>query len=325
MKRSDLWWLALKGWKRIMFPGIFFLVLAVYLLGMSSTILWTLSQEKSAPCRLVAEAGTGSGTDLTKLSQISGVTAYTAVYEVPVSVTAGAYTADLTLYGIDSDFLDEGLKEGSVYPEETVMPYLLVNEPALKLFQDSAGQPVQEPDSVDWLNSGVTIEGAPPVVSKICGILKSEADEDSPSAYISQTSAKALLAQRGETASGKIWIALQNSGYEESVEKALSALGYTVENADREREERWTLSETKGLSLCLAGVIALLAAFTVLLLRIKEDAMQHELEYRHLQKLCGGPVQKRLSLIRVIAVTLLAGLIGTALLVLTQSFNQALL
>lgn len=306
---NPLWRVALKTWRRLAMPTVLFIAAAACLLGTAAVEGCTLSRERSAPCRLIASVPDGFGADVSALSQIEGVEACTLVYELDGTLTVRGYAAECTLAGVDGSFLEGELEEGVLYGEDTAMPYLVLNEAALKLFQEESG----EDAAVDWRNDPVTLTlGASGVrvAARISGILSGGSGTGQPAVYVGPSAARSLLLQSGETGGARIvWVDLQNSGIRADAAEGLEALGLTAENGDRETDWRWTLEQARIRWLCLAGGIALLAALAVLHGKLRLDQALHQPEYDHLQALgpARGDVRKTINRVRI-AVTVACGL-----------------
>ena len=113
--------------------------IAAFCLCFAGAILTTVQQEKAQPYELIVSAGDASlsDNDMAEISQIEDVTAATAVLQVPATVSVGEYVAALTLTGADADYLEDSYSQGGVFPDDSVMPYIVLNEAALKRFSES--------------------------------------------------------------------------------------------------------------------------------------------------------------------------------------------
>ena len=231
MKISDRLGLAtknLKGlWALLPIAGM---AIGMFCLCFAGAILTSVSGEKALPCELdVSAKGNAEITDsaLVQISEIEDVLDVTPLLQVPVTVETGAYTAELTLTGIEAYYLDEDYAEGSVFPADTVMPYIVLNEAACKMFTEDDQEPSDEAPEIDWLGAGFTVktgEEARPVTSRICGVL--EGEEEDPMAYVNLAIAKELLDEKGTNAYTSAKVRIVNIGQAERVSKAIQALGF---------------------------------------------------------------------------------------------------
>ncbi len=234
----------------------------------------TMQEEKSQPYELGVIPGSTEVTDyaVLQISELENVEAATPVLEVPVSIAIGEYTAQLTLVGIEADYLNEELSQGNMFPDSSVMPYIVLNEAALgQLMIESSNTAIDmETDNTDWLSESVSIiasEGMRPVVSKISGILaKVDEQEQEPVAYISISVAKQLLQQSGMKADyTRMSVRVKNIGSTESVSKSIAELGLMVENNNDELQRKWDMETKEMTYLILIGVFSLLCSAVLMM------------------------------------------------------------
>ncbi len=262
---------ALKTWKRLAFPALLFWILAVCLLGIAGQMGWELRQEKNQPCQLTASAS--GALDLDAVVQLDGVTACTKVYEISAELTVSGYTGSLTVYGVDSGFVEGTVSSGVLFPESAAMPYLVLNEAALKALTLD-GKPVEDPDSVDWLNSSVLLGET---TAKLCGVVKD--DRDTPLAYMGQNAARDyLVGTSGTAGTDLIWVKLRNFGASESVAQALAGVGYTVESQDGDARD-WDVRGAELRGYILSGVIAALASAAILAKEVQRNRERSAREF----------------------------------------------
>lgn len=158
MRISDLLRISLKTlkkqWTILLAAGM---AGCTFCLCFSGAIFNVLRQEKARPYELVVSSeGTERLSDemIARLSEIPGVKAVTPVLQVPVSIKTGKYTAQLTLTGIDAAYLQEPFSAGGIFPDSSVMPYIVLNAAACKQFADDG----EKPPTVDWLNAGFLLQ-----------------------------------------------------------------------------------------------------------------------------------------------------------------------
>ena len=241
MKISDLLRLAIKNLKGmwVVLPVIGFAI-AAFCLCFAGAVQTAVQEEKAKAYELILSPNSTELSDsaIIEISQIEDVTGATAVLEVPVTITAGEYTEALMLTGIDSEYLEADFSEGGFFPDDSVMPYIVLNDAASKLFTDEGG----EAYNIDTLNKDFSLqtgEEAQAVTSKVCGILSEEEEreeeEEASAAYVSLTVAKALLHKSGQgTDYISAYVRVTNIGCATSVSKEIEALGFSIANSTEE-------------------------------------------------------------------------------------------
>ena len=212
--------------------------------------------------------------------------------EVPVSIQAGEYEADMTLTGIDAAYIHDTFAQGGVFPDSSVMPYIVLNKAACKLLTDekSGSDSTDDADgaSIDWLNSAVSVktnESAKPVISKIVGLLSGDDEEQLPAAYISVVSAKDLLSREGGQSSGYMSAAvrIKNVGCASAVSEQITAQGLSVINANKDVKMRWDMELKEMTYLIVTGGFVLLCSALLAAARRKTDLSVYKETFSALQ------------------------------------------
>jgi len=151
----------LKGqWVILPVAGI---AVSAFCLCFAGTVLTTVGQEKALPYELVLSAeGADNLSDktLADISKLPGVEAVTPLLQVPARVKTGGYSAQLMLTGIDPAYFQEGFTAGGVFPDNGVMPYIVLNDSACKQFSDKniEAEPVSD-TGAGTNNNAKTITG----------------------------------------------------------------------------------------------------------------------------------------------------------------------
>jgi hypothetical protein len=246
MKISDRLRLAtknLKGlWSLLPIAGM---AIGMFCLCFAGAIFTSVNGEKSLPCELdVSTEGKSKITDnaLVQIYEIEDVLDATPLLQVPLTIETGSYTAELTLTGIEDYYLDEAYAEGSIFPANTVMPYIVLNEAACKMFTEEDQEPSDEAPEIDWLGSNFFVktgEGVRPYTSRICGVLEDEDEE--PMAYVNLAIAKDLLNEKGTNTYTAAKVRIVNIGQAERVSTAIKGLGFTVGNPNTDQQEIWDM------------------------------------------------------------------------------------
>ena len=182
MKIFDLFRIAAKSLKGrwAVFPALG-AAIAMFCFCFAGAVIVTVGEQKAQPYELEVQPGAAGLTDneVLELSQKEGVTAVTPILTVPAQITAGEYSAQLMLNGIDGAYLEDEFLSGGIFPDSSMMPYIVLNEEALKLFEQN-DKAIDESLEIDWLNESTALSmegGTRPIVSKISGIIKTDEQE----------------------------------------------------------------------------------------------------------------------------------------------------
>lgn len=307
MKTYNILNLAIKGKRRSAALLVVVFTLACYFLLVSGSVFFALNEEKSQPCELMVTSESGITDEfIADINKIDTVLAASAIIEQPFDIAAGMYSAEgMTITGIDSTYFNESLETGTMFPEESIMPYVIVNRAALKLLRDDHGKEIDKNTVIDWLNEEVKISTEKPVISRICGII--EKDDDEPRAYMSLSSAKAF----GGGYTGAL-VRILNSGYEKPVTNAIESMGGAVINSDAGRQIRWERINTEAIFLLISGLCVLVCSI-MMLCALTDAELWRKKEHFDTLRLCGMSLKQiSLQLTVVGAAEILAGLfIGT--------------
>lgn len=263
MTRRQQW--KMGGFLRIGPGGIGLIVLsaAIFFLLTAWSAHEAIRGQQAERWELTAERDAVSEPKQEEIAAIPGVCAVSQIIEVPVTMTLGRVEASITLYGMDPGYLNSELIEGMWYGEQSVIPYIVLNETALELFRDTdTGNTVQQAESsesqmilpdVVWEGVNTRLTGEKETPAKVCGILESE-DGETPSGWISFQSAEALA---GKSEMATFRVRLENRGVEQTVRNELLALGYMIREQEEEIVGIWEqqlreLGYIRGLALiCL--------------------------------------------------------------------------
>ncbi len=273
--------------------------IGVFCLCVAGTALTVVQQEKSQPYELSFSSQDSDITenDIAKISEIEDVKAATPVLEVPVSVIAGDYSAELSLAGIYPSYLNEKFKAGGIFPESGVMPYIVLNEAACKKFKseednmeyeyfggDETEAEETDAPNVDWLSESIKIKTGEgnPVISKISGILSGEEEDEQPAAYISVSAAKGLLPP-GEQGSAKASVRITNIGCAEKVSRGITALGFNIDNTNDELQAKWDSQEGQIAYLFVISIFSLLCFSALTASSRKISMLEHQKEWMMLK------------------------------------------
>lgn len=265
-------WLATKTIKirQAFLPMLGFAIFSFCLCFAGATNL-KISGEKAEPYELIMTSTPKSPiTDkaIAEVIKIDFVKKTTPVIEIPVRLKIEQYSANLTLIGINAEYFEGLFLQGGIFPTESAMPYILLNEAACKLMTQSE-QKENEEVIIDWLRGGFEIiqsEDQPATISKVCGIFSDAGVKDAePRAYISIYSAKQLLVNSGKPIEySNAFIRTADSGKAVSVSKAISSAGYLIANSNDELHERWETQTNEIIYLLVVAVFALCSAILII-------------------------------------------------------------
>jgi ABC-type lipoprotein release transport system permease subunit len=113
------------------------IAISVFCLCYAGAVLTAVQEEKAKPYEL--QISSESAKDITdstlaKISKIPNVDTATPSLQVSAIVKTGIYSAQLTLTGINPSYLNDTFTQGGVFPADSIMPYIILNESACKQF-----------------------------------------------------------------------------------------------------------------------------------------------------------------------------------------------
>ena len=260
MKAADKWVLVLRTMGRN-WLWLFILLTALGVVGIYFFCAAdkTVIEEKREPCELKVIAGEGlslSESTVSDILSLSDVLQASGVYELPVTLTIGDYSASVTVAGIAADYLQVDLQSGSMFPASSSMPWLIISKSTTKEFKDHNGKI----GSPSFLDEQVTL--AVSDSSVIAGVSGIFADKEGTSmAYMEQMMAKKLLQQQGQgRAYAYILVRITDMGAAEYVGKQIAELGCTAETTNSGQQERWAALEKEMIYILLLGLAFLFCA-----------------------------------------------------------------
>ena len=276
MRIYDLGVLAIKSLRKkwIILPVIG-IGIATFCLCLAGGILDKIHEEKSEKYELVVSQidVNFSNSIINKINETYGVVSSTLVSEVPITMVSGEQIKQITLIGINPDYLNLSYSVGGVFPNESVMPYIILNSAAINLFSESLG----EVEDLVQFNKNFSIQlgdDTRPIISKVCGILATSEDvTEQPEAYISLSVAKTLQRQSGHTTEKlSAYVRVINIGYADAVSRTLTAQGLFVINSTETLQTGWSNDLKETTYMLLIGGLSLVFS-TTLILTIRELSM----------------------------------------------------
>ena len=259
MRTPEQWAMALRGWRRL---GAWTLAgMAAGLLALCAGLngLFAVAGEKAQPCELTATAASITDAMWTEVGKLEYVEAVTPVIEVAGTLHVGEYMADIPMAGVQPEYIAGQMLEGSVFPSQSGMPYLVLNEAALEAFVEEKGAPPKKEQPLDWRNAETLIGEENPLTAKISGVVSDGREE--PAAYVAISAAKDMAIRQGSTAAyTALRLRIANVGFEAEAISGLGRLGLAAQSADEAAQAAWEALEVQGIFAVAAGALILLFA-----------------------------------------------------------------
>jgi ABC-type lipoprotein release transport system permease subunit len=299
MKKSDRFWLSAKcTFARMNILFLIGIAAAVYCWCVGGGLVFGVQDQISQPYELNASAGSSQITEkiIAQTGRIPGVLQTSAGIEILATLTLKDKASKVTVDGIDPEYLQKEIIAGTIFPQQTVMPYVALNEAALKQLQDKNkdGQ-ISEDEKIDWTKSSASLTVGQEaskvdskVASKICGIV-ADGNEDAK-AYVSLATAQKLAGTGDYTA---CLVRIQNVNRAKDVSDKISALGLAVQDTVSPQQSDWDRKNTEAVYLILLGC-ALLFYSAYLFAKdenLKERKNRAELEMLRLIGMNAGNIQ----------------------------------
>lgn len=186
------------------------LCMGLYFLFPACKTFQQIQTEKNTPYELTATTDS-SNIDLNTLMQIEGVERISPVVNLNATLSMNECKLDCEIKAVYSSFLNLKITEGTMYPDSSNMPYLILNEPAAKAFSHEYQTITVTPEQTVIMNANGTEQKA-----IICGIF--DDGSETPAAYMSYDVAQKEYGSNGQT---KLLFLLTNMGSAEDVVTAL--------------------------------------------------------------------------------------------------------
>lgn len=274
MKPIDMARMALGNLRRRALMPLAVLITGTVCLCCAGAIGVSVGAEKQTPCELTVTApndGSITGQTVADIAQIPDVIGATAILPVQVTLVSGWYTAAITLLGIDGRYLEGPYETGGVFPDNAVMPYIVLTRTGETSFVNPEDPPSPAdtdyaPD-VDWPNAPIALylggdADTKPVASRVCGILAG--DTQDAAGYIDIATAKTLLRDSQSTDITTAVVRVKNSGVAKAVTREINALGYNASAPNIQLQAKWDGQVKEMTYLSWMGGLCLLCATLLL-------------------------------------------------------------
>lgn len=208
--RASICKIAFKTIPRCGIAALILLCMGLYFLFPASQTFQQIQTEKNTPYELTATTENGS-IDLNTLMQIEGVERISPVVNLNATLSLNEYKLDCEIRAVYSSFLSLKFTQGIMYPNNSNMPYLILNEPAAKAFSHEYQTITVTPEDTVMMNTNGTERKA-----IICGIF--DDGTETPAVYMSYDVAQKEYGSSGQT---ELLFLLNNMGSAEDVVTAL--------------------------------------------------------------------------------------------------------
>lgn len=190
--------------------ALILLCMGLYFLFPACQTFQQIQAEKSTPYELTA-ATDSSNIDLNTLMQIEGVERISPVVNLNATLSLNAYKLDCEIRAVYSSFLSHKFTQGTMYPDSSNMPYLILNKAAAKAFTHEYQTITVKPEDTVILTANGTERKA-----IICGIF--DDGSETPTVYMSYDAAQKEYGTSGQT---ELLFLLNNMGSAENVAAVL--------------------------------------------------------------------------------------------------------
>lgn len=194
--------------------------------------------------------------DKKELKNIKGVKYASEYVKLQKKISLEGFTAEVTIYGEESEYLQMKYQNEMVVRMDSVMPYVLIDERMLSLLKDNKGRKI-ELESIDsYILKTVQIGEEIPVTARICGIIEDNREEQSDvenltvkstetatelGVYTSLEGIKKLAGTDMVEQSEQIIIYIENHRNISDIILKIEKAGFTVEKSEQLAEgvNRW--------------------------------------------------------------------------------------
>ena len=208
--RASICKIAFKTIPRCGIAALILLCMGLYFIFPACQTFQQIQTEKNTPYELTATTDS-SIIDLNSLMQIDGVERISPAINLSATLTMDDYEMGCEIKAVYSSFLSLKFTQGTMYPDSSNMPYLILNRAAAKSFSQNYQFITVSPDDTVVMNVNGTARKA-----IVCGIF--DDGSEIPVVYMSYDVAKKEYGVSGET---NLVFLLNNMG---SAEKVVSAL-----------------------------------------------------------------------------------------------------
>lgn len=226
--------------------------MGLYFLFPTCKTFQQIQNEKNTPYELTATTENGS-IDLNTLMQIEGVERISPVMNLNATLSLNEYKLDCEIRAVYSSFLSLKFIQGTMYPDSSNMPYLILNKAAAKAFSHEYQTITVTPEETVIMNANGAERKA-----IICGIF--DDGSETPAVFMSYDAAQREYGTSGQTV---LVFLLNNMGSAEDVVTALQRQNIYA-SFDPNLTLAWELLQTQCWQTVMLS-IGLLACAVVLI------------------------------------------------------------
>lgn len=250
--RASICKIAFKTIPRCGVAALMLLCMGLYFLFPACQTFQQIQAEKNTPYELTATTDS-SNIDLNTLMQIEGVERISPVVNLNATLSLNEYKLDCEIRAVYSSFLSLKFTQGTMYPDSSNMPYLILNKAAAKAFTHEYQAIAVTPEDTVMMNANGTERKA-----IICGIF--DDGSETPAVYMSYDAAQREYGISGQT---ELVFLLNNMGVAGDVVSALQRKNIYA-NFDPNLTLAWELLQKQCWQTALLSV-GLLACATALI------------------------------------------------------------
>lgn len=169
--------------------------------------------------------------DLNSLLQVKGIQRVSPVLRLETDLSVEEYTLKCPIQAVYSRFLDLKFAEGVLFPDDSNMPYLVLNKAAAEAFATPEDEKITITANTEVLLKCGELE----CKANVCGIF--DDGSETPAAFMSYDTA---IKEFSQSASNELLLALANKGASADVVRSIRRLGLNA-SFDENESLRWEL------------------------------------------------------------------------------------
>ena len=250
--RASICKIAFKTIPRCGIAALILLCIGLYFLFPACQTFQQIQSEKNTLYELTATTD-NSNIDLNALMQIEGVERISPVVNLNATLSLNEYKLDCEIRAVYSSFLSYNLSQGTMYPDSSNMPYLILNKAAAKTFTHEYQTITVIPEDTVMMNAnGIERKAI------ICGIF--DDGSEIPTIYMSYDAAQKEYGTSGQT---ELVFLLNNMGSAEAVVSVLQQQNIYA-SFDPNLTLAWELLQTQCWQTALLSVGLLACAVALI-------------------------------------------------------------
>ena len=208
--RASICKIAFKTIPRCGIAALILLCMGLYFLFPACQTFQQIQTEKETPYELTATTD-NSNIDLNTLMQIEGVERISPLLNLNATLSVNEYMLECEIRAVYSSFLSHKFIQGTMYPDSSNMPYVILNKAAAKAFSHEYQTITVSPEDTVVINANGTERKA-----IVCGIF--DDGSKTPAVYMNYDVAQKEYGVSGQT---KLVFLLNHMGNAEDVVSAL--------------------------------------------------------------------------------------------------------